>query len=196
MSPAAEIETAFAPVADVLTRLGVEYAIGGSVATLIHGEFRATNDIDVVADLRPDHAAALALALGDAYYADEVSISEAIQRRSSFNLIHLATMLKVDVFVLKDQPYAREALRRRIASPISAAPDAHVYSFSSREDIVLAKLDWFRKGGEVSERQWRDVLGVLNVQRTALDIAYLRRWALELRVQDLLDRALAEAGLA
>ena len=175
MNPSADIETALGPVADALKRLGVRYAVGGSVATLVHGEFRATNDVDIVADLRPEHAAALVAALADSYYADEVSIAEAIARRSSFNLIHLATMLKVDVFVQKDRPYAREALGRSIEAPVSSAPDAPRFWFSSREDIVLAKLEWYRKGGEISERQWRDVRGVLDVQRTALDLDYLRR---------------------
>lgn len=195
MNAPSDIEVALAPVIDVFERHGIAYAIGGSVATLVHGEFRATNDVDVVADLRPEHAAILAQELGDAYYADEESIADAIRRRSSFNLIHLASMLKVDVFVLKGHPYARESLRRSIRSPLAPTEGARGFTFSSREDIVLAKLDWFRKGGEVSERQWRDVQGVMKVQREALDLVYLRRWATELGVTGLLERALAEAGL-
>lgn len=195
MNAPSDIELALAPVIDVFERHGVAYAIGGSVATLVHGEIRATNDVDVVADLRPEHAAVLAQELGDAYYADEESIADAIRQRSSFNLIHLASMLKVDVFVVKDHPYARESLRRSVRSPLGPDAGARGFTFSSREDIVLAKLDWYRKGGEVSERQWRDVQGVMKVQREALDLVYLRRWATELGVTDLLERALAEAGL-
>jgi hypothetical protein len=62
------------------------------------------------------------------------------------------------------------------------------------EDTLLAKLEWYRSGGEVSERQWRDVLGIMMVQGNKLDLAYLRQWAKELKVSDLLERALLDAG--
>lgn len=196
MTDRSGIEDALGPVVDAFERLGVAYAIGGSVATLVHGEFRATNDVDVVADLRPEHAAPLAQALCDTCYVDEEAVAEAIAARTSFNLIHLASMLKVDVFVPKGEPYAREALARSVQAAFSSGPDPRRFGFSSREDIVLAKLDGYRRGGEVSERQWRDVLGVLRVQGSALDLAYLRRWVVTLWVPDLLERVLAEGGLA
>lgn len=189
-----DLLAALVPVARAFESLSVPFYVGGSVASSVHGAARSTMDVDVVADLEPRHAAALVAALGDAYYADERSIAEAIAKRSSFNLIHYATSFKVDVFVATRDPFQRSSLARRTTDTL-AAPGSPTLPFASKEDTVLAKLDWFRKGGGVSERQWADVQGVLRTQREALDLAYLRRWAAELRVADLLERALAEAGL-
>jgi hypothetical protein len=190
------LEVALGPVVAALRRLGVPFYVGGSVASTAWGEFRATNDVDVVATMREEQAQPLAEDLGDAYYADVESMVDAVRRRSSFNLIHLPTMLKVDVFVPKDRPYDAEAMRRRVEQPLGTDPGALRVEFASAEDIVLAKLDWFQRGGRVSERQWRDILGVIRVQASALDVPYLRRWAPELGVTDLLALALAEAGVA
>ena len=107
-------------------------------------------------------------------------------------LIHLATMFKIDVFVSKGRPFDREAVARARAQAIDEAPDAPRFPIASPEDTVLAKLEGFRLGGETSERQWWDIVGVLKVTEGA-DVPYLRRWAAELRVTDLLERALADA---
>jgi hypothetical protein len=184
------------PVIEALRQLGVGHYIGGSVASGAFGEFRATNDVDVVADLREVHAEPLVAALGDAYYAELDSVRRAVRCRGGFNVIHLRTMLKIDLFVQKDRDYDRAALGRRVTHLASHAPGAPSLDLASPEDVILAKLEWYRQGGEVSERQWRDILGVIRVQSAALDLAYLRRWAAELGVTELLERALAEAGAA
>ena len=116
----------------------------------------------------------------------------AIGTRGSFNAIHLATMFKVDIFVCRDRPYARERMARSSYETLSTAPERRA-RFAAPEDVVLAKLEWYRLGGEVSDRQWRDVLGVIKTQGERLDSAYLGRWARELAVQDLLARAMADA---
>jgi hypothetical protein len=175
-----------------LEALGVTYLIGGSLASAVHGVVRATLDADLVADLRPEHAEPLAQALGDAFYVDVGAIHDAIRRRSSFNLIHLETMFKVDIFVPKQRPFDRAQFERRTEQVVAIDPERTAY-VASAEDIVLAKLEWYQMGGQASERQWRDVLGVLKVQAGRLDQAYLRRWAAQLGLNDLLDRALAEA---
>ena len=121
-------------------------------------------------------------------------IKDDVVRQSSFNLIHYETAFKVDVFVRKMRPYDAVQLARRRKSVIATEPEASVYVISP-EDIILSKLEWYRQGGEVSERQWRDVLGVLKVRADELDLDYLQKWAAELRVHDLLARALQEAGI-
>lgn len=179
-------------VTDALDALGVPYAIGGSFASALHGVMRATMDADLVADLRLEHAGPLAQALGDVFYADVEMIRDAIHHHSSFNVIHLETMFKVDVFVAKPRAFDRSQLARRQLHLLSEEPDRRAY-VTSAEDIVLSKLEWYRIGGKISDRQWRDVLGVLKVQGDRLDRGYMHRMAAELGVTDLLEQAFEEA---
>jgi len=181
-------------VIEVLDRLGVPYLIGGSFASAAHGVARATMDADLIAELRPEHAEPLTHALQDTFYVDVAAIQEAILRHSSFNLIHLETMFKVDVFIPRRRAFERSQFARRVRQVVATEPERLAY-VASAEDIVLAKLEWYRLGGEVSDRQWQDVVGVLRVQRGGLDLAYLRHWATELGVADLLEKALSEADL-
>jgi len=96
-----DIELALMPVARALDALSVPYRVGGSVASSALGVARTTLDVDIVADLAEEHAASLAAELGEAYYVDADMIREAVRLRESFNLIHLATLMKIDVFVRK-----------------------------------------------------------------------------------------------
>lgn len=192
MSIPEDIRPAVAPVIAALDELGIAYYIGGSLASSLHGIPHSTMGVDLVAMLQLDQVGVLVGKLRDQYYVDEQAVREAIQRRSSFNLIHFDTSLKVDVFILKPRDYDREASQRRTHGEGSEGP----LTWATPEDTVLAKLEWYRLGGETSERQWLDVLGVLKVQAEALDLAYLRRWVPELSVADLLQRALLDAGLA
>lgn len=188
-----DLLAALTPVLRVLRDLGVRHFVGGSIASSAHGVARASVDGDVVAELGAQHVAPLVAALRDAYYVPEERIRDAVARRASFNLVHLETMVKVDLFVSRDRPFDRRAFER--ASPASLEGVELALPVSSAEDTVLAKLEWFRKGGEVSERQWTDVRGVLQAGGGTLDLAYLRRGAVELGIEDLLDRALEDAGL-
>lgn len=181
-------------VIDALEALGAPYFIDGSLASAVHGVLRATGSADLIADLNLKHAEPLARALSDAFYVDAESIRDAIQHQSSCNLIHLETMFKVDVFVLKERLFDVSQLARRSAHVITADPERSVY-VASAEDTILAKLELYRKGGEVSEQRWRDVVGVLKARRGRLDHDYLRQWAAQLGVTDLLERALNEAGV-
>jgi hypothetical protein len=127
----------------------------------------------------------------DEYYADANMIRDAIARRSSFNILHLHTMFKVDVFIRKDRPFDVTMLGRRIAAPVFGPAEGE-FNVITPEDTILLKLEWFRIGGEISDRQWHDVLGVMRTQAGRLDDGYLDRWAAELGVKDLLDRARGE----
>lgn len=188
-----DLLAALGPVVDLLDRLGVPYQIGGSVASSVYGMARATMDVDLVADLDATHVTDLVETLQADYFVDAGMVRTALRQRSSFNLIHQATMMKIDVFLPKGRPYDREALARSVEDTLVDEPSARRVSIASAEDVVLSKLEWYRLGGEVSERQWADVLGILRVQGNALDRDYMRRWALELGVDDLLGRALGDA---
>ncbi len=179
-------------VADALEALGVPYAIGGSFASALHGVMRATMDADLVADLRQEDVTPFVQALGELFYANAEMMREAIGQHRSVNLIHLESMFKVDVFVARPCDFDRAQLARRQLHLLSEDPERRAY-VASAEDTVLAKLEWYRMGGEVSDRQWRDALGVLKVQDLRLDLAYMRHMAAGLGVKDLLERALEES---
>lgn len=178
-------------VTGVLDALSIPYVIGGSMASILHGMLRTTMDVDIVADIQPSQVDPFVAAFQDAFYADDQMIRQAVQRRSSFNLIHLKTMFKVDVFLTKARAFDQQQLTRRVAVSMGDDESESAWVLSA-EDIVLAKLDWFRMGGESSERQWRDILGVLKAQQKQLDIPYLWQWAEELDLMLLMERALHE----
>jgi len=180
-------------VAHALEQIGVPYAVGGSLASSVHGIMRSTLDVDIVADMKLEHIQPLIAALSKEFYADDEMIKDAIEQHSSFNLIHYETAFKVDIFIRKLRTFDQMQLERRRPSVIATEPDQSVYVVSP-EDIVLAKLEWYRMGGEVSDRQWRDILGVLKTRAGELDLAYLRKWANELKVSDLIERALNETA--
>lgn len=179
-------------VIDAFERLEVPYMIGGSLASALHGTPRSTLDTDLVSDLKAEQVALLVKMLEEDFYIDETMILDAIRKQSSFNLIHLATMFKVDVFINKHRRFDQEQFLRRQLQVVAYEPERKVY-VTTAEDIILAKLEWYRLGGEISDRQWRDVLGVLKVQAGRLNLDYLRQWAAELKVADLLQRTLKES---
>lgn len=191
-----DIIAALIPLVDVFRQLGISYHIGGSIASSAYGIARATLDIDVVADLSLKQAPLLTRALERQYYIEELSIADAVRNRSSFNIIHLDTIVKIDVFIVKDTPYDRCAFNRKRPENFEDDGVDNVFFFASCEDVILHKLHWFRLGEGVSERQWLDVLGVIKVQKEALDLEYLRRWAGELECTALLEKALTDAGMA
>ena len=177
-------------VADIFDSLGVQYLVGGSVASSLLGLPRTTLDADLVADLTLAQVRPFVVALGDEFYADEDAIREAVRRRASFNVIHLATAFKVVVFILRSDPYARMEMSRRMFIRVADQPPRDL-AVATAEDTILQKLRRFERGGGVSDRQWNDVLGLIKTRGAGLDREYLAIWAADLGIVGLLQAALA-----
>jgi hypothetical protein len=181
-------------VIDILDEIGIRYHLGGSFASTIHGVPRQTMDADLVVDLDSGGVVGLVDRLRGSFYVDLDVAKEAVAARGSFNVIHLETGFKVDFFVKGTTEYDDVELERSGLVEIIGDPPRSVY-VKTAEDIVLRKLQWYRGGGEISERQWRDVLGVLMALGQDVDRDYLDGWASKLGLADLLNRAVVEADI-
>ncbi len=180
-------------VTGVFEKLGVPYLIGGSLASTLYGMVRTTQDSDIVTEMRLEHLRPFVAALQDEFYVDDEMIAESIQRNSSFNIIHRESMFKVDVFIPRPRPFLQSQLARAKKQTFTFETEVSA-KFASPEDTILSKLEWYRMGGEISDRQWRDILGVLKTRAGEFDLGYLQQWAKELKVSDLLERALKESA--
>lgn len=173
----------------LLDALGVPWVTAGSIASSVHGEPRSTMDVDMVIGLRSRDVEPLAAALGRDYYVDVEAMRVALKPAGSFNAVHLASAIKVDFFTAGDDPFesARLVSRLRVEMPIG------VLYVDTPEHTLLRKLEWYRRGGEKPERQWRDVQAIARIQGERLDRQELRRWSGSLGVTDLLERLLHDA---
>jgi hypothetical protein len=179
-------------VIEIFETLGIQYHLGGSYASSIHGVPRQTQDVDLIAKLQPEQIVPLVSALGSDFYAEAEPARRALAQRSSFNVLHLASGVKVDIFCLGDSAFDRCEFERAELTRIYGDDPVRI-RVKTAEDIVLRKLEWYRLGGETSDRQWGDVIGCL--QAGARDLDYLRRWAQELGLSDLLEQALDAARI-
>jgi hypothetical protein len=189
-----DIISAIDMVIECFERLGIDYCIGGSVASSAYGIARATMDVDLIAKMETKHVDNLVKALENNYYIDSGMITNAIQEKSSFNLIHLETMIKIDIFILRDQPYDLKAFDRRQTDTLDEE-NARKFYLSSPEDVILSKLQWYHLGGRLSQQQWKDVLGILKIQGDRLDLKYLKYWASKLNLSDLLNGSFNDADI-
>ena len=176
----------------VFDQLGIPYAIGGSMASSTYGVVRFTQDADITVAPFADQAQRFYDLVHQDFYISLEAMTQAIQQRSSFNVIHFESAFKIDLFVRKDTTFERELLLRRQLLKLSDS-DVDTLAFVSPEDIVLLKLRWYHEGGRISERQWHDVLGVLTIQQQRLDYDYLDQQARNLGIKDLLDQAIQES---
>ncbi|MCF7975496.1 MAG: hypothetical protein K9N55_16885 [Phycisphaerae bacterium] len=177
---------------EVLDQLGIQYAIGGSLASSTYGMVRFTQDADITVTPFIDKIIPFVKRVESRFYVSQEAVMQANHLRTSFNLIHFDTAFKIDVFVEKDTAFDRGLLLRRKSLVLSGI-DSPSVSFVSPEDVILLKLRWYFEGGEVSERQWRDIIGVLAIQGDALDFVYLRDQAQSLGLTTLLDRVIQES---
>ena len=182
---------AFEPLRSALERAGIRYAVGGSWASTAFGEPRFTNDVDILAEFTLENVERFLENLPDTFYADTEEALNAIRRGKPFNLIHIPMAFKFDFFPASAFRLGKEELDRAISLPdtgLSKAPTP----FVTPEDILLAKLHWFRLGGDISEVQWRDIKGIARGCAITLDREYLQQSAGKVGVDDLLRRALNE----
>jgi len=179
-------------IVSALQELEIPCMLVGSFASSSHGFPRLTQDADLIVGLHPNQVDGFIKAFSHDFYVDRGLIELALTNRTSFNIIHFQSSFKVDFFVLGIGSYPETEFSRRVLKQIDPATDfsAHV---QTAEDTLLSKLQWYRQGGEVSENQWRDAIGILKVQEGRLDSAYLQKWANDLGISDLLERARRQA---
>jgi hypothetical protein len=179
-------------VTTILDELGIAYALGGSMASSFFGEPRATADIDVAISVDASDGERLVERMQAEFYVPATSARAAIRSRASFNLLATEQGLKADLFVLGDGLLDRRQIERRVLVSIPGMEEG--LWVTSPEDQVLRKLDWYQRGGSISDRQWRDVLGLVLIGGDDLDVGYLQNTADEVGLSDLLEQALAEAA--
>jgi hypothetical protein len=172
----------------ILDDLKIVYALGGSMASSVYGKVRFTEDADITVEPFPAAVDMLIQRLTPAFYVSRDAVIGALTRRSSFNVIYIATVFKIDVFVRNETPFQKQLLlhRRQVSIP---GLSRTVWAVSP-EDILLLKLDWYNQAGRVSEKQWNDILGLIEMQKDRLNLMELRRWASELGTSQLLEKAL------
>ena len=192
MSDSDDLIDALIPVVEALRKLGIRHYVGGSIASSFHGATRSTMDVDLVAELDEENISGFVSCFGEEFYLSKAAAKDAVKRRSCFNLIHLPSSFKVDIFVSRKRPFDRESMSRATLERLGESKSTQV-PVATAEDTIVSKLEWFRLTNETSERQWDDVSRLLKLLGNAADIPYLRRAAKSVRVEQLLERLLAEA---
>lgn len=178
-------------VAEILESLGIPYLVGGSVASGIWGEMRYTQDIDLVAQLKENQIELLINAFSPRFYVSEIAIRDALKSGNSFNLIDNQTGWEIDIFILTQEPFKQSRFQRR--KKISVNEIGQTLDFSTADDTILQKLIWYRLRKKQSAQQWRDILGILKLQQSKLDLTYLQEWANILQLSEDLEQALRES---
>jgi hypothetical protein len=148
-------------------------------------------DVDVVCELSEDQISLFINSFGDDFYISESAVRDAVRRKSCFNLIHMSTSFKVDVFISRGRPFDAEAMLRATSERLGESRKIEV-PIASAEDIIISKLEWYRLTDETSQRQWDDVSRLVTLLGDSADVAYLHRAAASVGVADLLARLLQQ----
>ena len=178
---------------DRLRRIDVPYQITGPLAVSAFGVARSTSGVDIEVDLKPARVGALIRLLKPAFHIVGPDIEEAARNGESFRVIHIKSMVPFDVSFLKNRRFDKSAFRRRLSKTVTKRPVRKAY-FASPEVSVLNLLESYRLGGKVSEREWKDAVGVIKIQGKELDKRYLKHWAKDLKLFQLLQKAYRDAG--
>ncbi|GAJ09056.1 unnamed protein product [marine sediment metagenome] len=180
-------------ITNVLEQLDIAYAIGGSMASSIYGRVRFTQDADITVEPFENRAEKLFELIKPEFYISKDAMYQALRQRSSFNVVHFESAFKIDIFIRKETAFEKQLMSRRKALKLSDLLEKS-FSVISPEDIILLKLQWYSSGGQSSEQQWNDVLGVFAVQAEKLDFKYLKKWSSTLGINELLDKAISDTG--
>ncbi|MCO6455741.1 MAG: hypothetical protein J5I93_10640 [Pirellulaceae bacterium] len=191
LSDTDDLVDALSPVVSAFRRLGVRHFVGGSVASSFHGATRTTMDVDLVCELTEDQISAFVACFDRDFYVSEPAVRGAVRRKSCFNLIHLPTSFKIDVFVSRGRPYDLESMRRATEQRLGEGHHVQV-RIASAEDSIVSKLEWYRLTNETSDRQWDDVSRLIQLLGDTADFDYMKRAAESLGVADLLARLLSQ----
>ncbi len=189
MSETDDLVDALAPVIAALQAIGISHYVGGSVASSFHGATRSTMDVDLVCELTEQQISPFITSLNDDFYISESAIRDAVKRKSCFNLIHLPTSFKVDVFISRGRPFDVNAMQRATTQQLGDSRTVAA-RIATAEDSIVSKLEWFRLTNETSERQWDDVTKLIKLLDDAADVEYLHEASASVGVGDLLDRLL------
>ena len=169
-----------------LDHCNIPYMLSGSMCSSFHGQPRATTDADIIIDPTQDQLTHFVKSLGKNYYVNLQTALNALKDSLMFNVIDIQSGWKADLIIRKKRVYSEVEFSRRIRKAVMGID----LCILSPEDSILSKLEW-SKGGE-SQAQLKDAQGVLMVQWNSLDFDYLRKWAKELNVEDLLKQLMNE----
>lgn len=191
MSETDDLVDALKPVVDAFCALGIRHFVGGSVASSFHGATRTTMDVDVVCELTEDKISAFLDSFDHDFYKSESAVRDAVRNKTCFNLIHMPTSFKVDVFVSRGRPFDIESMQRASLQRLGESRTVDV-PIASAEDSIISKLDWYRLTNETSARQWDDVSRLIKLLGDSADLDYLKRAAESVGVVDLLNKLLEQ----
>jgi hypothetical protein len=187
-----DMVVALTPVVAAFQRIGIPYYIGGSVASSYYGAVRSTMDVDVICEMREAHVVDFLQQFGNEFYISEIEVRQAVTRRSCFNLVHLPTSLKVDVFVSRQRPFDRECMLRAMPVSLGGGINSLNVPMAIVEDIIVAKLEWYRLTDETSERQWDDVNRLIRLLGDKVNFQQLQQSSASVGVVDLLLRLIGK----